>query len=279
MIASFLIALREGVEAALIVAIIVSYLRKVGAEQLFRPVYMGTLLGILASIAVGGAFLLLEVEFQGTGEQIFEGSTMLVAAALLTTMILWMSRNSSEYSSDLKAKVQQALSTRQAYGLATLAFLSIVREGIETVLFLGSTSFTSSGLDTLIGGSAGLIVAVLLGVGILKYSARINMGLFFKATGVLLVLFAAGLVSNGVGEFGEAGLLPPLLDHLWDTNWLISGDGSLGQLLNGLFGYNASPSFSQVLAYVAYWIVVVMWIFKREIGDLLKGATGSTHAG
>ena len=144
MIASFLIALREGIEAALIVAIILSYLKKIDAEKLARPVYAGTVLGILGSVAVGGLFLLLSVEFEGTGEQIFEGSTMLLAAAILTTMILWMNRNSKAISEELKAKVSQALSTRQSYGLAGLAFVSIVREGIETVLFLGSTSFTSS---------------------------------------------------------------------------------------------------------------------------------------
>ncbi len=272
MIASFLIALREGVEAALIVAIIVSYLKKVGADRLFRPVYLGTALGILGSVAVGALFLLLEVEFEGTGEQIFEGTTMLIAAALLTTMILWMSRNSRGYSDDLKAKVQQAMSSRQAYGLAILAFLSIVREGIETVLFLGSTSFTSRGLDTLVGGALGLAVAVLVGVAILRYSVRMNMSLFFRVTGVLLVFFAAGLVSNGVGEFEEAGLLPGIVGHLWDTNGLIAGESSLGQLLNALFGYNASPSLSQVIAYIAYWIIVILWIFKREATEFIKRA-------
>ena len=265
LIASFLIALREGIEAVLIVAIIVSYLRKVHAERLYRPVYLGTLLGVLGSIAAGGLFLLLEVEFEGTGEQVFEGSTMLLAAALLTTMIVWMSRNSSEYSEGLKSRVEQALSTRQVYGLAGLAFVSILREGIETVLFLGSTSFTSTGIQTFIGGSAGILAAVLIGVAIIKYSVRMNMKLFFSVTGVLLVFFAAGLVSNGLGEFGEAGIVPPIKEGLWNTNWLIQGDSDLGQILNALLGYNASPSITQVLGYVAYWVIVAIWIYKSEV--------------
>lgn len=270
MIASFLIALREGIEAALIVAIILSYLKKIDAEKLARPVYAGTVLGILGSVAVGGLFLLLSVEFEGTGEQIFEGSTMLLAAAILTTMILWMNRNSKAISEELKAKVSQALSTRQSYGLAGLAFVSIVREGIETVLFLGSTSFTSSGIDTLIGGSLGLIVAVLAGVAIVKYSVKMNMKAFFNATGFLLVFFAAGLVSNGLGEFGEAGIVPPLVDHVWDSNWLISGDGHLGALLNALFGYNAGPSLTQLLGYAGYWTVVLFWIYRGEASAALR---------
>jgi high-affinity iron transporter len=270
MIASFLIALREGIEAALVVAIILSYLKKVNAEQLARPVYAGTILGVIGSVAVGGLFLLLSVEFQGTGEQIFEGTTMLLAAAILTTMILWMSRNSKAISEDLKKKVSQALSTKQSYGLAGLAFVSIVREGIETVLFLGSTSFTSTGIDTLIGGSLGLLVAVLAGVAIVKYSVRLDMRAFFNATGVLLVFFAAGLVANGIGEFGEAGIVPPIVHHVWDSNWLISGEGHLGQLLNALFGYNAAPSLAQLLGYAAYWAVVFFWIFREETSATLR---------
>jgi high-affinity iron transporter len=270
LIASFLIALREGIEAALIVAIILSYLKRVNAEQLARPVYFGTILGIVGSVAIGGLFLLLSVEFEGTGEQIFEGSTMLLAAAILTTMIFWMSRNSKGYSEDLKSKVQAALSTRQSYGLAGLAFVSIVREGIETVLFLGSASFTATGAQTLIGGALGLTVAVLIGIAIVKYSVRMNMRMFFNATGFLLVFFAAGLVANGIGEFGEAGIVPPLVDHMWDTNSFVTEDGNVGQLLHALLGYSAEPSLSQVLGYFAYWVLVGLWIYRAEVALVVK---------
>ncbi len=270
MIASFLIALREGIEAALIVAIILAYLKRVDAKQLVRPVYIGTVLGIAGSVAIGGLFLLLSVEFEGTGEQIFEGSTMLLAAAILTTMIFWMSRNSRGYSEDLKSKVQAALSNRRSYGLAGLAFVSIVREGIETVLFLGSSSFTATGIQTLIGGALGLAVAILIGIAIIKYSVRMNMRLFFNATGILLVFFAAGLVANGIGEFGEAGIVPPLREHLWDTNHIITEDGHLGQLLHALFGYSASPSLSQLLGYLTYWVLVGLWLYKKEAALAFK---------
>jgi len=270
MIASFLIALREGIEAALIVSIILSYLKKVHAQQLAKPVYVGMILGVLGSIAIGAVFLLLSVEFEGTAEQVFEGSTMLLAAAILTTMILWMSRNSKAYSEDLKSKVERALNTKQSYGLAGLAFVSIVREGIETVLFLGSTSFTSEGVQTLVGGSLGLLVAVLVGMAIVRYSVKMNMRRFFNVTGILLVLFAAGLVANGLGEFSEAGLVPPLVDHVWDSNWIVVGDGQLGMLLNALFGYNAAPSLTQILGYVGYWVLVVAWIYWEQTTMTLK---------
>ena len=270
MIASFLIALREGIEAALIVSIILSYLKKVHAEKLAKPVYVGMILGVLGSIAIGAVFLLLSVEFEGTAEQVFEGSTMLLAAAILTTMILWMSRNSKAYSEDLKSKVERALNTKQSYGLAGLAFVSIVREGIETVLFLGSTSFTSEGVQTLVGGSLGLLVAVLVGMAIVRYSVKMNMRRFFNVTGILLVLFAAGLVANGLGEFSEAGLVPTLVDHVWDSNWIVAGDGQLGLLLNALLGYSATPSLTQILGYAGYWILVVTWMYWEQTAVMLK---------
>ena len=256
-------------------AIILSYLKKVKADELVRPVYIGTVLGIVGSAAVGGLFLLLSVEFEGRGEQLFEGITMLLAAAILTSMIFWMSKNSRAYSSDLKAKVEHALTSKHAYGLAGLAFVSIVREGIETVLFLGSTSFTSTGIQTLIGGSAGLLVAIAVGVGIIKYSVRLDMRAFFNATGVLLIFFAAGLVANGIGELGEAGIIPPLVARIWDSNWLIGGDSQLGQLLQALFGYTASPSLSQILGYTIYWVAVIAWLYRDVAISVLRRVPGA----
>lgn len=270
MIASFLIALREGIEAALIVGIILSYLKKVNANELAKPVYFGSILGVLASVVVGALFIMLSVEFEGKGEQIFEGSTMLLAAAILTTMILWMSRNSRAYSEDIRSKVQHALTSKHSYGLAALAFVSIFREGIETVLFLGSTSFTSEGVQTLIGGALGLLLAVLLGVAIIRYSVKMNMKTFFNATGFLLVLFAAGLVAHGLGEFSEAGLVPALVEHVWDSNWIVSGDGDLGRLLSALFGYDATPALIQIIGYAGYWALVSFWIYREQTVTTVK---------
>jgi len=262
MIASFLITLREGIEAALIVAIVLSYLNKVGAKALLRPVYTGVLAGVLASIVAGSLFLLLSVEFEGTGEQIFEGVTMSIAAIVLTTMIFWMRDNSRAYSEDLKKKVQAALSSKETLGLTALVFVSILREGIETVLFLGSASFTTSGVQTIVGGSAGLIVAIVVGLAIIKYSVKWNLKTFFNVTGVFLILFAAGLVARGLGEFQEAGLVPGVVAHVWDTGGFISDGSDLGQALSALFGYTAAPSLTQILGYVGYWVFVAIWVYR-----------------
>ena len=275
MIESFVIALREGIEAALIVGIILGYLKKVGAEILAKPVYYGVGLGVLASIGVAGLFLLLRVEFGGKSEQLFEGITMLVAAVILTTMILWMRINSKTYSEDLRGKVETALTKRQSYGLASLAFVSIWREGIETVLFLGSASFTSSGVQLLVGGGLGLCLAVLIGVAIMKYSVRLNLRTFFNVTGILLILFAAGLVGRGILEFQEAGVVAPVIEHVYNTNWLINDQSTAGKLLTALFGYDASPSLAEILGYVGYWVLIAFWMYRDTISNLLKRIAGS----
>ena len=270
MIESFVIALREGIEAALIVGIILGYLKSVGAASLSRPVYAGILLGVVASIAAAGLLVALRVEFEGRYEQIFEGSTMLLAAAILTSMILWMRNNSRAFSADLKRKVEDAVTSRQSYGLAVLAFVSIFREGIETVLFLGSASFTTTGVQVLVGGSLGLLASVVVGYAILRYSVKLNLKMFFTVTSALLIFFAAGLVSRAVGEFGEAGLISPIIEHVWDTGGVIGGESTLGRILGALFGYDASPSLSQLLAYAVYWASVVAWLFRDIVVALIR---------
>lgn len=270
MIASFLITLREGIEAALIVAVVLSYLKKVGAHALLRPVYLGVLTGVLASIAAGSLFILLSVEFEGTGEQIFEGVTMSVAAVVLTTMIFWMRDNSRAYSESMKGKVQAALTGKRTLGLTALVFVSILREGIETVLFLGSASFTADGAQTVIGGTLGIVVAVAVGLAIIKYSVRMNLKAFFSATGVFLVLFAAGLVARGLGEFQEAGVITPLIEHVWDTSGFISDGSSLGTAMSALFGYTAAPSLVQIIGYAGYWVFVAMWVYRATTMPWLR---------
>ena len=233
-----------------------------GAEGLVRPVYAGIGLGVLASIGTAALFLVLAIEFEGKNEQLFEGTAMFLAAAILTTMILWMRNNSKAYSEDLKKKVSFSLTNKQSYGLAFLAFISILREGIETVLFLGSASFSSSGLQTLIGGALGLGLALLLGVGIMRYSVRLDLRTFFNVTGFFLILFAAGLVARGIGEFGEAGVIAPVVQSVWDTNGIISDESGVGKILTALVGYVGSPSLSQVIGYLAYWLLIVLWLYR-----------------
>lgn len=262
MFASFLITLREGIEAALIVGIILGYLQKVDAKSLVRPFYLGIGLGIVASIVVAGVFAVLAVQFEGNLEMVFEGTTMFISMAILTTAILWMNENSKAYSEGLRQKVEQALSMTRTFGMASLAFISIFREGVETVLFLGSTSFTTTGAQVILGGVLGLVVAFVLAIAIIKYSARLDLRTFFNVTGILLIMFAAGLVARGIFEFQEAGYVSPLVDHVWNSNWIVSDHGNLGMVLTSLLGYDGSPSLSEIAGYLLYWLAVTALIHR-----------------
>lgn len=270
MFASFLITLREGIEAALIVGIILGYLKKVDAKSLEKPFYLGIGLGIVASIGVAALFVALSVEFEGKLETVFEGTTMFVSMAILTTVILWMNENSRTYSEGLRQKVEQALTKTRAFGLASLAFISIFREGVETVLFLGSTSFATTGAQVVLGGVSGLMLAFVLAVAIINYSARLNLKMFFNATGILLIMFAAGLVSRGIFEFQEAGYVAPIVDHVWNSNWIVSDQGNLGKILTALFGYDGSPSLSEIAGYLLYWLAVAVLIYRDMTAALFK---------
>ena len=270
--------MREGIEAALVVGIVLGYLKKVGAESLFRPVYFGILLGAAASVAVAGAFVLLAVEFEGTLETTFEGATMFISAVILTSVIVWMRNNSKVMTEGLKTKVASATTQGTSLGLASLAFLSIFREGVETVLFLGSTSFTTTGLDVLIGGSLGLAAAFVLGILIIRYSVRLDLRTFFNVTGILLIFFAAGLVARGVVEFTEAGYIPPIVGHVWDTGWLISGGSTLGNILTALLGYDPSPSLMEVIWYLAYWAILIAWLYRQAALGLFRRFAGASHS-
>lgn len=277
MLTSFMITLREGIEAALIVAIILAYLKKANAQHLARPVYFGVAAGTGASIAVAAAFVALSVEFEGEFEQLFEGTTIFLAAAILTTMIVWMQKNSKTYSEELRNKVSVALGGKETLGLASLAFVSIFREGIETVLFLGSASFSTSGLQLLLGGALGLGISVAVAVAIIRYSVRLNMSTFFKATGVLLVIFAAGLVAHGVHEFEEAGLVGPLVANVYDINWLLDDHSDLGRLMTALFGYNGNPSLTEILSYLSYWAIVIAFVYRAEASAMVTRILARAH--
>lgn len=272
MLPSFIITFREALEAALIVGIIFGYLLRTKQTEYYNVVYIGIVSGIVASII--GAFLFLKLAggFTGKAEQIFEGIMMFFGALLLTTMILWMMKQ-RHITMELEHKLAVEIAKAQKVNLFFLVFIAILREGIETVIFLGAASFVSPD-DNLIGASAGIIGAVLLGYAIFVGSMKINLRSFFNITSILLILFAAGLVAYGVHELQEAKILPTLAEHVWDINPPVNPDGSfplfhekgyLGSVLKGLFGYNGNPSLLEVLSYSAYLVFVCILWWKSKM--------------
>jgi high-affinity iron transporter len=271
MFASALITLREGLEAALIVGIVLGVLRNMGQANRSRPVWAGVLIAVVVSLIAGLALNALGVAFEGRGEQTFEGVATLLAAGVLTWMIFWMQRQGPRVQADLELDVRRAVTEGSAWALFSLAFVAVVREGIETVLFLTAAAFSATAGQTLIGGALGLTVAIVIGWLIFIAGKRLDVRAFFRVTGVLLVLFAAGLVAHGVHELQEATLVPTIVEHLWDVNQILDEGSTAGRFLQALFGYNGNPSLIEVLSYVAYFAAIYLGtrsIGKRQVASV-----------
>jgi high-affinity iron transporter len=259
MIASFFIAFREALEAALIVGIVLGYLARTGQTRYRRVVYLALGAAVAASLAGAALFNTLAGGFTGRAEQIFEATTMLIGAGLLTTMILWM-MGQRRVAEELREQVATTVAGAHRLGLFALVFVSVLREGIESVIFLGAASFAAGG-NNLAGAVAGLLAAGLLGYAIFAGSMRLDLKKFFTVTSILLILFAAGLVAQGVHELQEAHILPAIVEHVWDVNPALNPDGSyplfhedgaLGSILKALFGYDGDPSLLEVASYLVY---------------------------
>jgi len=266
---SFIITFREALEAALIIGIILGYLAKTKQEKYNKIVYVAIAAAIMASIIGAITFNSFAGGFEGVNEQIFEGITMLIGAVLITTMILWMMKQKN-IASDLKHGVETEIHESQRSGLFLLVFISILREGIETVLFLGAASFVSSE-NNILGALLGIAAAILLGYLMFVGSMKIDLKKFFNISSILLILFAAGLVAHGMHELAEAKIVPEIIEHVWDINPSVNADGSypalhengiIGSFLKGLFGYNGNPSLIEIISYVIY-LVIVFILWKR----------------
>ena len=262
MLPSYLLALREGIEAALIIGVILGLLKKIDKQTLVPTVWAGVGSAVLVSFLAGGTLQLIGASFEGTAEEAFEGITMLLAAGLLTWMIWWMFHQAKDFTEKLKQDVASAARSSKT-ALFTMAFLAVVREGIELAIFLTAASFSTSAQDTLIGAGFGLLTVAILAWVLFSSLVALNLGSFFRVTGVLLILFAAGLVAHGVHELNEIGWIPPMIEPLWDVNTIIDEKSFAGELLKALFGYNGNPSLTEMIAYFGY----ILWVgfgFRRQ---------------
>jgi high-affinity iron transporter len=258
--AAFVIALREGIEAALIVSIVLAYLKQLGRSDLSHLVWWGTGLAVALSAILGTIIFSVGAEFEGTAEEVFEGLVTLTAVGVLTWMIFWMRRQGARIKSELQEKVDTAL-VAGGVALAALAFFAVLREGVETALFLFAaaegTAVEGGGVGAqLIGAALGLLVAVVLGVLLYRGGIRMNLRSFFKVTGVILIVVAAGLFAYSVHELQEAGWFPFLEAPAFDLSTTLPDDEGVGAVLRGLLGYNADPGVLEVVAWAAYLVVV-----------------------
>ena len=255
---------REGVEAALIVSIILTYLSRTGNARQAGRIWAGVLIAIAASATVG--FLLYQTVggLPAPYEQAFEGITLLAAAAVVTWMLFWMRRQAAAVRSELHAALDRALSEGGTWGMVLLAFTAVLREGLETAVFLlGQVTAASQGdpagpLSVLVGAIGGLLVAAFLGYGFYRGSRRINLASFFRWTGIALVFIAAGLLGRAVHELAEIGVVGIGAQTAFDISALLPHESGIGQFLAAIFGYTSTPEVSRLVVYLAYLGVVLI---------------------
>ncbi len=267
MLVTLLIALREGLEAALIVGIMLGYLKKTGQSAHGRQIWIGVFGAIALSVALAVGIQIAGAELEGPAEAIFEGTAMVLAVVVLTWMVMWMRTQARTMKSSLETQMQTAIGGGAGWGLAAVAFLAVFREGVETALLLSAAAFTTDAVGALAGAAIGLVLAAVLGALIYASTIRLNLSLFFSVTSLLLLAFAAGLLARGVHEFQEAGVLPTASEHVWDLSGALSEESPVGQVASIVFGYQASPSIESVIVYVAYWLATLFgmrwWIDRR----------------
>ena len=268
-----LTGLREGVEAALIVSIVCAYLARTGNARHLGRIGLGVAAAVAASAALGLVIFATLGELQTPWEQVFEGTTMLVAAAVVTWMLFWMRRQASSVAGQLQRALDRALTAGSAWGLALLAFTAVIREGLETALFLvgqataATTSVGSAGAaSVLAGATVGLLVSAGLGYGFYRGSRRLNFGRFFRWTGVLLVFIAAGLLGSAVHEFVEIGWITLGTQTAFDISATLPHEAGIGLFLRALFGYSSTPEVAALATWVTY-LAVVLSLYLRPLSQ------------
>ena len=269
MLTTFVIGLREGLEASLIVVIIAAFLTRNAERRSVRLMWIGVAAAVGLCLALAAGLQAFNQTLQPGAQQMMEGILALVAVAGVTYMIVWMRRHSRTLRSDLEDRARDALARRSALALVGMAFLAVIREGIETAVFLMATlGQASSALMGAAGAVLGVAVAVAIGYGIYRGGVRIDLGRFFKITGVLLVVVAAGLVSTAVHEFTEAGLLAVGTSPALDLTWLVKPGTIRAGLLTGFLGLQPVPTYAEAIAWMAFALPMVWYVAQRRRGRM-----------
>lgn len=261
MIAAFVIFLREGVEGSMIVAILLAYLQRRGHARHFRDVFLGVAAALVLTV-VGGVVLYLALSrYAGSRVQTYvETSTYVVAAASMTAMTFWMHQHARTMTSELESRGDRALSTGNRWALGLLAFQSVGREGLETMVFTLAILFANSRQSAapvqsglvLWGGALGLTVALALALAMYRLGRTINVKVFFRVLGIALMLFAAGLLADVVENLQRLGWITTGSRVLWNSNRFMSESSNLGDVFHSLLGYAAQPTVLQALVWLTY---------------------------
>lgn len=263
MLANFLIGLREGLEASLVVGILVAYVCRSGLRDRLAAIWAGVAAAVAVSIAFGTALYFTARELADRAEPRFAGSLGLLAVVFVTYMVFWMRRAARSMRADLEGKTADAV-RMGAFALAVTAFVAVAREGLETALFLWTNiqNNTGTGALPLIGAMSGLIAAVVLEYLLYRSAVRINLARFFRVTGALLIVVVAGVLSGSVGDLQEGGLLPGGHALAFNASSAVPEDSWYGVLLKGIFGFRPDTTWLMLAAWIAYLLPVTI-IFLR----------------
>lgn len=264
MFANFLIGLREGLEAALVVGILVAYLVKSGRRDLLPQLWAGVGLAILASLAFGAALTFGPRGLTFEAQEAIGGTLSIIAVALITWMIFWMGKTARHLKADLHGKLDDAVAAGR-WAVLVMAVLAVGREGLETALFLwAGAQATGATTQPLIGAVLGLAVAIALGWAVYKGAVRLNLRVFFAWTGLFLIIIAAGVLAYGVHDLQEAGILPGLHNLAFDVSATIPPSSWYATLLKGVFNFSPATTWLQAIVWVAY-VVPVLTIYIRTV--------------
>ncbi len=265
MLSNYLIGLREGLEAALVVSILLVYLTRTDRAAMRRWVFFGVGSAIVASILVALILETISQELSATAEPAFSGFVSFSAVAFVTWMIFWMRRSARTISTDLRHQLDDAALGGGHIAVAAMAFVAVIREGAETAVFFWAASQASGNTTvSILGLLLGLATAVALGWAIYRSSASINLPKFFRITGILLVFVAAGVLSYGISEFQEIGWLPGADAVLLDLSHVMTEGSLIQTFLGGIFNIKATTTVLQALAWTTYSLVV-LFLFLRPV--------------
>lgn len=264
MLFPFLIMFREGVEAALIVGIIASYLKQTNRGYLMKAIWFGVALATVLCFAVAILLQLASQNYPQKQQELFSAIISIVAVCVLTWMVFWMRRAARSIKGELHSQIEAAVQSQQRWGLALvgMAFLAVLREGLETVVFLLATVQQNLGLQAPMGALFGYVAAIGVGVGVYQGSVRLNFRKFFKWTGAFIILVAAGLLAGAVRAAHEAGVWNSLQTIVYDASPILPNNSALGSLLTGILGYNDAPTLGETIAYLGYLIPVALLFFR-----------------